>query len=298
LRRRGALVFILLSGSGVRRVLRVATNPFVSTLARRNQKVTGELRSRPTVTDSVRELIPAPLGSSSNESVQAFAEDFRPGRLAWTLYRNERCRRRIDQDLFRFSHGLQLQTRYQTTLNGPQLERLIDGFVQPIQERLGHYPPARDSLGRIASRLHTLLSERVMFLCSGQGDFGVGNALATPEGAVTGIIDWDQYQEHDLPGLDWCDHCLKANHFKQSVSESLPQLVNRATSAGWLDPEHTGFGSSDFGLKLSDMRLIPCLAALREMSRAARFPGELSRPQEQYAALLELVGHLLPQRTE
>ena len=248
LRRRGALVMVLRHPSGQRRVVRIATNPRVAALARWNQEITRDLRGQATLAPEARQLIPEPLGVASNGTVEGFAESFHPGRLAWLLYRNDECRSRIDQDLFRFSHALQSTTCRQTRLDGEALAGLLARYLGPVEQRLGNRPGLGGRLGAIRTRLRQLLGGRVFPLCAAHGDYGVGNALATPEGNLTAIIDWDQFQPADPAGVDWCDYRIKAEHFRRPVLDRLPAMIAEASRHGGLAAPHSGFGAADFDL--------------------------------------------------
>jgi hypothetical protein len=292
LRRRGALVFVM-TGEAVRRVLRVATNRSVAALTRRNHEVLRWLRAQD-LPDSVKSLLPAPLGVARSHDVEAFAEEFKPGRMAWTLYRDADCRGRIDAALFRFSHQLQHSTRRDITLSPAQREAFIGRHLGDIRLRLGTVGRIAQQLDLIGHRLRRLLEGRKLPVSVGHGDYGIGNALAMADGVVTAVIDWDQFEEMDLPGVDWCDYVLKANHYRQSVPEAFRRLLEESSRTGWLAPAHRGFGAEDFGLTAADLRLIPGLAVVREINRAARFPAELQGAAAYYAEQLELVGGCLP----
>ena len=294
LRRRGALVMVLRHPNRSGRVIRIATNPRVAALARWNQEITRDLRGQAALTSEARELIPEPLGTASNGTVEGFAESFHPGRLAWLLYRNEKIRSRIDRGLFQFSHALQSATCRQTRLEGDALAGLLDRYLGAVEKRLGNRPGLGERLGSIRNRLGRLLGGRGFPLCAAHGDYGVGNAIATPEGTLTAIIDWDQFQPADPAGVDWCDYRIKADHFRRSVFDGLPAMIAEATRHGALAAPHSGFGAGDFGLTQPDLTTIPCLAVLREMARSAGFPGELAQSESHYKSMLDLVGRHLP----
>jgi aminoglycoside phosphotransferase (APT) family kinase protein len=48
------------------------------------------------------------------------------------------------------------------------------------------------ALDRIGAQLRHELSGRVLTTCLVHGDFWLGNVLTTPEGAVSGIVDWER----------------------------------------------------------------------------------------------------------
>lgn len=292
LRRRGAIVFVLTAPSSARYVLRVATNDAVAALSRRNHQALRALVATHDLPDPVRQALPLPIGELADEDATAFAEEYRPGRLAWTLYRTEPIRRRIDADLFRFSHALQVATCGEGGTDGAVFEA-VSSALDLIAIRLGHHPGIAERLGEIGRRTHGLLRRRRR-LAFAHGDFGVGNALVEPDGVLSGIIDWDQSRPRDLPGLDWCNHVIKSQHYRRSTLESLRALVLASTTSGMLAPGFGGFGRADFELDEADMRLIPCLAAVWDLARSAPFDSELTGDAGHYRALLDGILELLP----
>jgi len=291
LRRRGAMVFVLRDPGGDRRLLRVATNTVVAELVRRNHKVVDWLTGHSVLPTLVRELVPAPAGTCRDGDVEVFAEEFRPGRLAWTLYRAGPVQATIDAGLFRFTHALQSATRAPVR-TGESDGTVTDRLLDPI----GEYFP---SDGRAGAALRTIRgciarsSGGGAFRCLSHGDFGTGNALAVEDGRLTAIIDWDQSIERDLPGIDWCDYLLKARPHGTTLLTSLHEMVESSWRAGCLAPAHGGFGPQDFQLSPWDMRLIPCLAALRDISRSARFPAEMQAGSAHRTTLLEGIATIL-----
>jgi hypothetical protein len=293
LRRRGALVMGLNGPDRAARILRVATNPRVAALTRRNHEVTEHLHGTAAFPEAVRHLIPRPLGRAVGEGVEAWAETLLPGRLAWMLYQDPQCETRIDRDLFRFTHAFQTATCRRVALDGENLQQLLQAYFEPIERRLGNRIEIGNRLLALRQRLHILLLGRTCSLAAAHGDFGVGNALATRTDGVTAVIDWDQFLPVDFAGVDWCDYRFKARHHREPVLDALPRVIASATASGSLAGAYSGFGA-EFGFDQSDMAIIPCFGLLRELTRAAGFPGELRKPDSYYVRLLDLVGANLP----
>jgi hypothetical protein len=292
LRRRGALVLVLRRGER-RRVLRVATNPAVGRLVLRNHECTTELLSRPGLPAAVGGLIPRPLGRETDSQADVFIEEYRGGRLAWTIYREPHLQSRLDRELFRFTRDLQLATRRTATMGSELIESLAGHYLSPLHQRFGGDHPVEECLRDIRQSLDRRLRGRTLFCAVAHGDFGVGNALAMPDGALSAVIDWDQYFPDDVPGVDWCDYRLKAAHYRRNLIQGVRDLVTETSATGSLAPQHGGFGLEDFGLTRADMRLVPCLAALRELARSARFPAESSTAHPDYRDALAVIARLL-----
>lgn len=72
---------------------------------------------------------------------------------------------------------------------------------EPVAE-ITRAVPETGSLHRMAAGLHDYLSGRLVTLGWTHGDFYSGNLLASPDGGVTGIVDWSQARERDLLALD------------------------------------------------------------------------------------------------
>ncbi len=294
-RRWGPLIFVLVTPTGERRVLRITTNPHVATRVLRNLKCTSGLLGYPGMPAEVARLIPAPIGSEVDDGagIRAFAEEFRPGQMAWTLYRDESRRRRIDDELLAFSHGMQRATRT-TPEQGGQHSTAVLATVFPNPATRAASAPAvqrvYDALERMAA---AGLDVRRLPRCLGHGDYGVGNALAVDSGAITAIIDWDQHVEADLPGMDWCSHRLRSEHWRRGMIDALEDLVASSRRTGFLAPSAGTFGQVDFGMTPEDLQFVACLAALRSLARSGRFLADLRSSAPHCAGTLGTVARHL-----
>ncbi len=58
------------------------------------------------------------------------------------------------------------------------------------------------ALDRVRAHLHDELSGRVLTTCFVHGDFWLGNTLATADGTITGVVDWERAANPGLAPLD------------------------------------------------------------------------------------------------
>lgn len=93
---------------------------------------------------------------------------------------------------------LHRRTRTIRMVDQTLLSRWVD---QPV-ERIRMALPANGAVGRLAEVLRTDLAGRLLTLGWTHGDFHPGNVLASADGRVTGIVDWGEAREQDLPVLD------------------------------------------------------------------------------------------------
>ena len=294
-RRRGALVIRLDTGIGEESLfLRVATNSEVDAHLSGNQRFVDHLLATPSLSAETRRLVPTQLGHRASGGADLYLEAGFAGQMAWTLETDSDLRARIDQDLYRFSTGLQREAGHRERLSGERLTRWITDYLGPLPERLRDMGLEDAALGGVVSQIHRLREGRSWWLAPAHGDFGSGNALVRPDGQLTGIIDWDTHAEEDLAGLDWCDHRLKALRFRKADWPGrLGALIEQAIAHGMLAPEYQGFGRADFGLDRSAMVLLPCLAYLRILIREARYPSGLRLDPGAYRRALAMVGRHL-----
>ncbi len=292
-RQRGALVLrMVLPGSKEQSFfLRVATNPEVDEVLGGNQEFVNRLLAGGDLPGGVRRLIPRQFGHRRAGGADLYLEQGFDGQMAWSLESDPGMRASIDRQLHAFSADLQRGTGHSEQLSGGRLTRWISDFLGPLPDRLEGAGLDASMLAGIVSQICRIMEGRSWWLAPAHGDFGSGNALARPDGELTGIIDWDTHAEDDLAGIDWCDHRLKALRFVAgSWKDRLALLIDHTTSTGWLAPAHQGFGKQDFGLDREAMVLLPCLAFLRILTREARYPATFRRPPDHYRRWLDSVG--------
>jgi aminoglycoside phosphotransferase len=101
--------------------------------------------------------------------------------------------------------GLHLATATESPIDDPVLRQWVD---DPIDElRHAAATPLRAgadhaALDRLRAELRADLSGRVLTTCFVHGDYWLGNVLATPDGTITGIVDWERAGRPGLATID------------------------------------------------------------------------------------------------
>jgi aminoglycoside phosphotransferase len=81
-------------------------------------------------------------------------------------------------------------------------EALLGRWVDQPAERISMALPSSRVVSLLAGALRADLAGRPLTLGWTHGDFHPGNLLVTADGRVTGIVDWGEARELDLPVLD------------------------------------------------------------------------------------------------
>jgi Ser/Thr protein kinase RdoA (MazF antagonist) len=81
-------------------------------------------------------------------------------------------------------------------------QALLSSWVDQPAQRVRMALPANGAVGRLAESLRADLSGRMLTLGWTHGDFHPGNLLVGADGRVTGIVDWGEARDEDLPVLD------------------------------------------------------------------------------------------------
>ena len=284
LRRRGALLVVLHTEVDARSlVLRVATSDKVAEALERNAASAERVRTYPALDESVRALVPRSMGSFVERGRRAFIEEYREGDPGWMLGRSARHEERVREQAFRILHRLQRDTAVPTRLDDQAIDRLLGATFAAVGSWFESSPGALGLLKELRDRLVAGLAGRTMSLVWAHGDYGLGNLLTDPGGTVTALIDWDTFNDADLPGVDWCHFVLSADR-NAGLDEiaSTRGMIEAARSTGYLAPDFKGFGQDDFGLNPGDMIRIPCLSTLRDLARSAVYPSEFRSGMEGY----------------
>lgn len=93
---------------------------------------------------------------------------------------------------------LYLRTRSTRVVDDALLNQLVDEPAELVKTAL----PCADIVDPLTRALHSSLAGRTVTLGMTHGDFTAGNILADDDARVTGIVDWGDAREHDLPALD------------------------------------------------------------------------------------------------
>ena len=295
LRQRGALLVVLgtqLEHRGL--VVRVATSDKVAEVLERNATFGERVRNHPGLDASVRALVPRPLGSFVEHGRRAFIEEYREGDPAWMLGLSGRPERRVRVQAFDILQRLQRATARPTRLDDPAVERLLDPSFDAVRSRFDSFSGAHDLLKEMQGRLVAGFAGRTIPLVWAHGDYGLGNLLTDPRGNITALIDWDTFNEADLPGVDWCHFMLSRDRTAGlGVMASTRGIIEGSRSTGYLAPDFKGFGQDDFGLSAGDMIRIPCLSMLRDLARSAAYPSEFRGEENGYFEQFDLLNRLL-----
>jgi O-antigen/teichoic acid export membrane protein/aminoglycoside phosphotransferase len=100
---------------------------------------------------------------------------------------------------------LHAETAVETTMDADVLAAWVD---EPIAElRTSAASPLRAgadhaALDRVRDLLHDELGGRLLTTCFVHGDFWLGNTLATTQGEITGVVDWERAANPGLATLD------------------------------------------------------------------------------------------------
>ena len=81
-------------------------------------------------------------------------------------------------------------------------QALLSSWVDQPAQRIRTALPGNGAVGRLAEALRADLSGRMLTLGWTHGDFHAGNLLVGADGRVTGIVDWGEARDEDLPVLD------------------------------------------------------------------------------------------------
>jgi Ser/Thr protein kinase RdoA (MazF antagonist) len=81
-------------------------------------------------------------------------------------------------------------------------QALLSSWVDQPAQLIRMALPAHGAVGRLAEALRADLAGRLVTLGWTHGDFHPGNVLVGVGGQVTGIVDWGEAREEDLPVLD------------------------------------------------------------------------------------------------
>jgi aminoglycoside phosphotransferase (APT) family kinase protein len=101
--------------------------------------------------------------------------------------------------------ALHRATARETTVDDAVLRQWVD---DPIDElRMATATPLRAgadqaALDRLRTQLSEELSGRVLTTCFVHGDYWLGNVLATDDGTITGIVDWERAGRPGLAAID------------------------------------------------------------------------------------------------
>ncbi|GAA4573887.1 hypothetical protein GCM10023176_39770 [Micromonospora coerulea] len=134
----------------------------------------------------------------------------------------------------RVIRDLHLRTRERTLLDRAAVVQWVDAPLRRLEGFAGTHPQRDrllDAVWRLREELVAALVGRTVHTCWIHGDFWPGNLLATsPDGQVTGIVDWDRAAARQLPLHDLLHLHVLARRLARG--EELGEIVVHALRHG------------------------------------------------------------------
>jgi hypothetical protein len=188
-------VFLVCGPGGETGVLKVATTESGMVGLRRERDVLSRLRSDEQLGEW-RALLPAPLDGGDVGDGAFLLTGRLPGQDGRGLPL-EAASRLTSAAIDAITP---LQRRAQTVRMVD--DAMLDQWVGEPAERVRAAVPCNGGTSRLVGILHSDLAGRRVTTGWTHGDFHPGNLLVGSDGRVTGIVDWGEAREEDLPVLD------------------------------------------------------------------------------------------------
>ena len=188
-------VYIVRAGHGETGVLKVATTGSGANSLRQEHDVLIQLRSDRQM-DNWLALIPDPLAAGNAGAWTYLLTNRLPGKDSRKLALAEADR--LTSAAIAAIAPLHRRTEQTRVVDDRLLELLVDEPAETIMTSL----PCADAVKRLAGTLRSDLVGRELTLGWTHGDFHPGNIMLSADRRVTGIVDWGEAREHDLPALD------------------------------------------------------------------------------------------------
>lgn len=295
LRLRGALVLFVSDQRNLSSVIvRVVSDPRVRMIVRRNQEILQALRAMVEMPDSVRELLPCPMGDFIFAERAVYVETLKEGILAWKRNNGSLCKR-IYQDATRFIWRLQMASRRPSQYAAGSLEALFAADLHQLEECPVVTARLRADVSRAVVGIRTSIEGWSGWLVASHGDYGYGNLLVDPDrGSLTGVIDWDTGKLADLPGLDLLNLEVQRVRIEQGVGvyAAFVAVCTRVLARGGLDD--AGAYAAEFGIDGSRLSALLYACLLRYLCRAAQYPEVFLAEQEDYQRSLDYLNLMVP----
>jgi len=188
-------VYIVRAGHGETAVLKVATTGSGVTSLRREHDLLIQLRSDEQLGDW-RGLLPVPVAAGSVGPSDYLVTSRLPGRDGRKVAPEQTTRLT--------SAAIQAIAPLHRRLNTARVvdDAMLGLWVDEPAERIMRAVPCDRVIDRLTRALHSDLAGRKVTLGWTHGDLHPGNIMTSGDGRVTGIIDWNEAREHDLPVLD------------------------------------------------------------------------------------------------
>ena len=187
--------YIVRSGHGETGVLKISTTACGANSLRREHDVLIQLRSDCQLDDWLA-LIPDPLAAGTAGAWTYLLTNLLPGKDGRKPALTETGR--LTSAAIAAIAPLHRRTEETRVVDDRLLERLVDAPTETIMTSL----PSAGVVKRLAGTLRSDLAGRELTLGWAHGDFHPGNIMFSADRRVTGIVDWGEAREHDLPALD------------------------------------------------------------------------------------------------
>lgn len=193
-----AIVTFREPGGGLVALLKVAQSPRAAQSLTRQGENLRALFADPRLAD-ITHLLPRQLARGQIHGHTYVLEGGLDG------YPGDRHPRRQHAELITTATGflevLHRQTALAETIGGQQLRRWLTGPVESLRElgagRIGRIYEA--PFQRLRDEVHLALEGRCIATTWIHGDYWLGNVLATRDGRLSGVVDWDQSAGGELP---------------------------------------------------------------------------------------------------
>ena len=225
-----------------------------------------------------RALIPKVLAAGEIGGESYLVMPLLPGTVASQLISEPAARQTILINAAETINELHRRTCKYIIPGEDSLQRWIDEPIHVLRG-LGRISEHGDSLERLSQHLYHTIAGRTLPVCLIHGDYWPANILvATDSLRITGIVDWDQAHDDDLPFLDLINLLLSTRILTQNreLGEILQELLSEPswTADELAVLEHSSFLGGETDLR--DMLLLYWLrhtaANLKKSARYARHP--------------------------
>jgi aminoglycoside phosphotransferase len=188
-------VYIMRAEHGETGVLKVASTRSSAPGLRREGSVLTQLGSDRQLGDWSA-VVPALLAAGEAGASSYLLTSRLPGRDGRQLAPQDMAR--LTSAAIQAIFPLYLRTRSTRVVDDALLNHLVDKPAELVKTAL----PSADVIDRLTQALRSGLAGRTVTLGMTHGDFTAGNVLADNDARVTGIVDWGDAREDDLPALD------------------------------------------------------------------------------------------------